>query len=91
MKFWFFTLLAPFAILSACQGLPMANTRQPEGGDALVERFLATKEPLAPYQVGMPYTALGVQYEPVENLTYAANGIASVYGPQYRGGVNSKR
>ena len=64
---------------TACDQVPFGRSEHPEEGTALVQAFLATNEPLAPYQTGAPYKVAGVDYEPVEDLSYAANGVASVY------------
>jgi len=38
------------------------------------------------YSVGKPYTVNGRIYVPTENPTYRAEGIASLYGPDFHGG-----
>ncbi len=77
------------ALVSACEQVPFGLADHPEEGAALVQAFLATSEPLAPYQTGAPYDVAGVAYEPIEDWSYAANGVASVYAAGTEGALTA--
>ena len=77
-----FCFLVLTAFVSACGGggSYVDGTTQVESDSVqLVESFLATDKPLAPYQTGRAYSVQGVTYIPREDFSYTATGVASHY------------
>ena len=90
MQFRTLGLLISLTFFAACDRLSIPGQAAPApAGLETVQGFLATPDPLAPYQTGAAYEVQGVRYEPRENFAYAVNGVASVYALSVEGALTA--
>ena len=82
-------LLAGGLMLANCSGGNMAGRVDPRYGVASSARVVQPGEPVPKgggvYRVGKPYTVAGRVYEPAEDNSYSAVGLASWYGDDFHG------
>jgi len=85
----FLALLAGGLMLANCSGGNMAGRVDPRYGVASSARVVQPGEPVPKgggvYRVGKPYTVAGRVYEPAEDNSYSAVGLASWYGDDFHG------
>lgn len=82
-------LVLGFALAGCNQFGATPPAEQASGGVAIVEQFLDTNAALAPYQTGNDYEVNGQRYEPEENFSYTATGVASYYSSALDGALTA--
>ena len=85
----YLALVAGCLALANCSSGNMAGRVDPRYGVASSARVVQPGEPVPKgggvYRVGKPYTVAGRVYEPAEDNSYSATGLASWYGDDFHG------